>query len=300
MNTGHDLFPGFASRRVTTPTGEIFARVGGNGPPMLLLHGYPQTHVCWHKIAPELARHVTLVMPDLRGYGASHCPAGDEANITYSKRAMAAEMRSVMQALGHETFIAAGHDRGGRVAYRMALDFPDAVAACIPIDILPTAEVWARMRAETAVTSYHWAFLAQPKPMPEILIGADPAAYVRHTLASWTADRTLGCFDPRALAAYEAALAPSERIHAVCSDYRAGATVDRQLDIADRLDGRAIQCRTFILWGSDYVGKGGAKPIDIWSAWAATVGGQEVQSGHFLAEENPAMTAAAMIEFLTA
>ncbi len=293
-----DLFAGFETRRVKTASGEIFARVGGNGPPLLLMHVYPQTHLCWHKIAPALARHARLVMPDLRGYGASHCPTGDVAHATYSKRAMAAEMRQVMAALGHDTFIAAGHDRGGRVAYRLALDHADAVTACLPLDILPTAEVWARMGAEQARNSYHWAFLSQPSPMPETLINGATATYVRHTLASWTRDKTLGCFDPTALAAYERALSSPERVHAVCEDYRAGATIDRQIDEQDRLDGRSIRCPMFILWGSDYIGKGGAQPLDVWRAWADNVTGCEIRSGHFLAEENPADTAAALIAFL--
>jgi haloacetate dehalogenase len=298
MTQSIDLFPGFATRRIATPSGEIFARVGGSGPPLLLMHGYPQTHVCWHKIAPQLAEHVTLVLPDLRGYGASHCPPGDAEHLLYSKRAMAAEMREVMRGLGHERFMVGGHDRGGRVAYRLALDHPEAVTACLPIDILPTAEMWARMRAPQAIGSYHWAFLAQPSPMPETLIGADPAFYVRHTLSSWTADKTLNCFDPAALAAYETALMPRERIHAVCEDYRAGATFDRVLDEQDRAEGRLIKCPTYFLWGSDYIGKGHAAPLDVWRTWADNVEGQEISSGHFLAEENPAGTAAALIGFI--
>ena len=148
MSDLSDLYPAFASHWIDAPNGRIFARSHGKGPPLLLLHGYPQTHVCWHRIAPGLAGHSTLVIPDLRGYGASHCPAGDAGHIAYSKRAMANEMRGVMKTLGHDRFIVAGHDRGGRVAYRMAFDHPDAVSALIPIDILPTAEVWDRMTAE--------------------------------------------------------------------------------------------------------------------------------------------------------
>jgi haloacetate dehalogenase len=293
-----DLFPGFATRRIATPDGEIFARVGGSGPPMLLLHGYPQTHVCFHRIAPALARVYTLVIPDLRGYGASHAPKGDSQHVTYSKRAMATEMRGVMKSLGHDRFVVAGHDRGGRVAYRMALDHADVVHAVIPIDILPTSEVWDRLTADSAIKSYHWAFLAQPAPLPENLISSDPANYVRYTLASWTRDKTLTCFDPRARAVYEKALEAPERIHAVCEDYRAGATIDRTIDAADRADGRTIDCPALTLWGSDYIGKGAADPLAIWLTWAPRIKGSEIHSGHFLAEENPEATIAALLPFL--
>ena len=183
MSALPDLFPGFAERRIRTVSGvEIYLRSGGSGPPLLLLHGYPQTHVAWHKIAPELARHCTLVVADLRGYGASSAPPGDAEHRTYAKRAMAEDCLAVMRALGHERFMVAGHDRGGRVAYRLALDHPDAVSALIPVDILPTAEVWRRTSAESMLKSYHWAFLAQPSPMPETLIGKDPVLLCRlHT-----------------------------------------------------------------------------------------------------------------------
>ena len=293
-----DHFPGFTTRRIGEPGADIFARVGGSGPPLLLLHGYPQTHVCWHRVAPDLAQHATLVIPDLRGYGTSHCPPGDPAHETYSKRAMAAEMRGVMHALGHQTFAVAGHDRGARVAYRMALDHSEAVTACIPIDILPTAEVWARMTGDSAQTSYHWSFLAQPAPMPETLIARDPAYYVSHTLASWTRDKTLGCFDKAALAAYERALLAPERIHAVCEVYRAGATIDRRLDAADRAADRTITCPALTLWGSDYVGRGTAGVLDVWRTWAPGITGSEITSGHFLAEENPQGVLAALVPFI--
>ena len=196
MSSTPDLFPGFAAARVAGDDDcEIFLRTGGAGPPLLLLHGYPQTHVCWHRIAPDLARRFTLVIPDLRGYGASSAPEPDAAHLVYSKRAMARDMVAVMAGLGHARFAVMGHDRGARVAYRLALDTPAAVTALAPLDILPTAEVWARLTAESAIGSYHWQFLAQPAPLPETLIGGDPAYYVRHTLASWTRPRDLSPFD---------------------------------------------------------------------------------------------------------
>jgi haloacetate dehalogenase len=300
MNVIADLFPGFAERRIRTPAAEIFLRTGGTGPALLLLHGYPQTHVCWHKIAGELARHATLVIPDLRGYGASSAPPGDAEHKTYSKRAMAEDCLAVMRALGHQRFMVAGHDRGGRVAYRLALDHPEAVRALLPVDILPTAEVWRRITAERALKSYHWAFLAQPHPMPETLISRDPVYYLEHTLKSWAGPRDLSPFSAEALAHYRALLREPERVHAVCEDYRAGAGIDRQLDEADMAAGRKITCPTLVLWGSTYLGGGAVSPLDVWKAWCTHVSGCEIASGHFLAEENPKDTLAALIPFLAA
>lgn len=293
-----DLYPGFAERHIRTGGAEIFARVGGNGPPLVLLHGYPQTHVCWHRIAPELANEFTVVAMDLRGYGQSSAPTGDADHIVYSKRAMAEDVTEVMRALGHHSFVVVGHDRGARVAYRLALDHPAVVKALVPLDILPTSEVWSAMRAEGAIRSYHWAFLAQPKPMPETLIAAAHTHYLDHTLASWTRYRSLDCFSPYALSHYRTSLASPARIHAVCEDYRAGATVDRRLDEEDMAAGRRIECPTFIVWGSDYIGKGSAAPLDIWRRWCVQVHGEEITSGHFLAEENPAALLAALLPFL--
>lgn len=295
-----DLYPGFAMHRLKTSGGEIFARVGGSGPPLVALHGYPQTHVCWHKVAPELAKSHTLVVMDLKGYGASDAPEGDADHVTYSKRAMAKCVVEAMAALGHTRFIAMGHDRGARVAYRLALDVPDAVSALIILDILPTGEVFERMRWKAALTAYHWLFLAQPKPMPETLISASHQAYVDHTLSSWTQSKSLASLDPRALAHYRALMADPTRVHAVCEDYRAGASIDRSLDEADRAAGRKIAAPTLVLWGSDYVGKGAVAPMEVWRAWCTQVEGREINSGHFLAEENPADTLAAITSFLKA
>lgn len=300
MNAIADLFPGFAEHRIKTDGAEIFVRVGGAGPPLLLLHGYPQVHVCWHKIAPELARHVTLVLADLRGYGASSAPPGDAKHRTYSKRAMAEDCLQVMRHLGHERFVAGGHDRGARVAYRLALDHPQAVRALIPIDILPTAEMWRRITAERAIGGYHWAFLAQPHPLPETLIGKEPVYYLEHTLKSWAGPRDLSPFSAEALAHYRALMKDPARVHVMCEDYRAGATVDRQLDESDLAAGRKIICPTLVLWGSDYLGRGGANPLDVWRAWSTDVSGAMVKSGHFLAEENPKDTLAALLPFLAA
>lgn len=298
MTEPPDLFPGFATHRITTAAGEIFARVGGSGQPLLCLHGYPQTHVCWHRVASVLASECTVVAMDLRGYGQSSAPASDRGQTVYSKRAMAEDCIALMQALGHNRFAAMGHDRGARVAYRLALDRPEVVARLILLDILPTAEVWARMTAAAALSAYHWSFLAQPYPLPETLIAAAPGYYVEHTLGSWTKDRTLTCFAPPALAHYRRLLGVPERVHAVCEDYRAGATTDRLADEADLKVGRRIPCPTLVLWGTDYVGKATVDPLEVWGALCTCVQGEAIVSGHFLAEENPGATLAAVRPFL--
>jgi haloacetate dehalogenase len=296
-----DLYPGFAERHIETAAGiEIYLRTGGSGPPLLLLHGYPQTHAIWHKMAPELARHCTLVIPDLRGYGQSSAPMGDEAHQLYSKRDMAEDCLTLMRELGYPRFMVAGHDRGGRVAYRLALNHPQAVAALIPVDIIPTGEVWRRITATSAVKGYHWQFLAQPFPLPETLIGKAPRYYLEHTLGSWTATRTLAAFSAEAMAHYTAQMADPARVHAFCEDYRAGAGIDRTLDEADMAAGRKITCPTLLLHGQ-YLPTGPAgAPIDIWRGWCSDVSAVTVASGHFLAEENPQDTLAALVPFLTA
>jgi haloacetate dehalogenase len=296
-----DLFPGFAERRIETIDGlHIYLRTGGSGPPLLLLHGYPQTHVMWHRVAPDLARHCTLVIPDLRGYGASSAPMGDEAHETYCKRAMAEDCVVLMRELGYPRFMVAGHDRGGRVAYRLALDHPEAVAALIPVDIIPTAEVWRRLTAQAALRGYHWQFLAQPYPLPETLIGKEPLYFLEHTLRSWAGPRDLTPFSPGAMAHYHALVQDPARVHAFCEDYRAGAGIDRKLDEADLAAGRKISCPTLVLHGS-YLPTGPAgTPLDIWRGWCTDATAATVTSGHFLAEENPTDTLAALIPFLAA
>jgi haloacetate dehalogenase len=293
-----DLFPGFETHRIAGPAGTIHVRTGGSGAPLLCLHGYPQTMACWHRLAPGLATRAHVVLMDLRGYGASDAPPGDEGHVTYSKREMAKDCLAVMKALGYSRFSVMGYDRGGRVAYRLALDHPDAVDRLIVLDILPTVEVWSRLTAPAAVSAYHWSFLAQPKPMPETLISGAPLLYADHTLRGWTKGKSLEAFDPRALAAYRALLTDPARVHAVCEDYRAGWSVDRVIDEADKAAGRRIAAPTLALWGSDYVGKGAAGPLDIWRAWCNSVTGQAIDSGHFLAEENPKDTFAAVGGFL--
>ena len=285
------MFEGFEERRIATTGAEIFVRTAGSGEPLLLLHGYPQTHAMWHLVAPRLAERYTVVCPDLRGYGASSKPASDPAHLTYSKRATAQDAVEVMSALGFDRFRLAGHDRGGRVAHRLALDHPGRVERLAVLDIIPTHHVFANVDQQAATATYHWFFLIQPAPFPETLIGNDPSFFLRWSLKSWSAGRD-DFFAPEALAAYEAAFADPATIHATCEDYRAGASVDLEYDTADL--GRRVACPTLVLWGE----KG--KPHDlaaIWRAYADDVTGKALPAGHFLAEELPAETAAALAEF---
>jgi haloacetate dehalogenase len=262
---------------------------------VLLLHGYPETHACWHRIAPELARRFTVVCSDLRGYGDSGRPPSDPAHRVYAKRAMAEDQRQAMAQLGLERFAVVGHDRGGRVAYRLALDHPERVTRLAVLDMVPTLETWARMDRHTGLETYHWFFLAQPPDLPERLIGGDPDYFLAWTLRSWA-----GCpdaFDARALAEYRRAFRDPEVIRATCEDYRAGATVDVEDDAADHAH-RRIGCPVLTLWGEDERTNPGWDSVAIWRDWARDVRGQPVPSGHFLPEEAPAQTLAALEPFL--
>lgn len=296
-----DLFPGFATHRITVDGAEIFARVGGSGPPLLMLHGYPQTHVCWHKIAPVLARSFTLVLPDLRGYGESTGPAGsqdDPEHRAYSKRVMAQDFVAVMEALGHRRFGVVSHDRGARVGYRMALDHPERVARLATLDIVTTHDAWTDMTKENAIGRFHWAFLARPAPFPETMIGADPVYFLDYLLAQWTQKKDLSAFDAAALAHYRRAFAQPGMIHATCEDYRAGATFDPALDAADLKAGRRIEMPMLALWGADRKHGFVNKPLENWRPWCPHVEGAPIASGHFLAEEAPEETLAALLPFL--
>ncbi len=293
-----DLFPGFASHWIDTAEGRTFARSGGSGPALALLHGFPQTHAMWHAIAPALAERFTLVAMDLRGYGWSSAPRS-EGGALYAKRAMAADVIEVMQALGHVRFSLAGHDRGARVGYRLALDHPGRVARLALLDILPTLTMWETMDASRALQVYHWMFLAQPAPMPETLIGGQPAYWLDHTIASWTAARSLKGFDARALAHYRAFFSDPARIHATCEDYRAGATLDLAHDREARAAGLTTGCPTHVLWGTSGIPAEGASPLDAWRAtFAPDATGEAIAGGHFIAEENSAATASALLAFL--
>lgn len=280
-----ELFPGFATRDIRTSGAEIHCVVGGAGPPLLMLHGYPQTHAMWHRIAPALAREFTVVCPDLRGYGDSEKPASDASHAAYSKRAMAQDMAEVMRALGFPRFRLAGHDRGGRVAHRLCLDHPDAVECVAILDISPTRTMYAGTDKAFATAYYHWFFLIQPFDLPEKLIGADPVYYLRRKIGAWSGG--LSYFDPRALAEYTRCFANPATIHATCEDYRAAATIDLEHDEADIAAGRKVTCPLLVLWGDKGVVNRMFDPLRDWGAVAAGVRGQAVPSGHFLAEEAP-------------
>lgn len=281
------LFPGFETRRLAGDGADIHLRMGGEGPPLVLLHGYPQSHVTWHRVAPELARHFTVILPDLRGYGSSEAIAADSESHAYSKRAMARDVITVLDRLGFARFNLLGHDRGARVAYRLALDHPDRVERLGILEVVPTAEMWRHFDAGMAMKSYHWTFLAQPAPLPERMIGADPAAYLDWTLKSWTKSQSLEAFDPRALDAYRAAIADPSRIAAMCADYRAGATIDRVLDEADFAAGRKITAPLCFVWSEHGFPARTGDPLGLWRKWAREVTGQSIDAGHFAQEENP-------------
>lgn len=263
--------------------------VGGDGPPLLLLHGYPQTHVIWHKVAPLLAGGFTVVAPDLRGYGASGKPPSGDNAAAYAKRVMAQDQVEAMAALGFDRFHLAGHDRGGRVAYRLALDHPDRVIRLATLDIVPTLEQFERMGQTGGMGSFHWFFLAQPAPFPERMIGADPDYFARHMLETWCG--TPGAFTEEAMAAYLTAFRDPETIRASCDDYRAGFGIDCDIDRADRAAGRRIDCPMLALWGSRGRPHKRDSVLEIWRLWATDVRGKGLDCGHFLPEEAPEETA---------
>jgi haloacetate dehalogenase len=287
------MFDGFDTRDVATRATSIHARIGGAGPPLLLLHGYPQTHAMWHRVAPALAQRFTVVCADLRGYGDSGKPASDPEHAVYSKRASAEDMVEVMAALGFERFMLAGHDRGGRVAHRLALDHPERLERLAVLDIVPTRTVFRATDQAIATGYYHWFFLIQPYDLPERLIGADPVYYLRRKLGAWAA---LDGFAPEALAEYERCFSDPAVIHASCEDYRAAASLDLAHDEAD-LDHR-IQCPLLVLWG----GRGlMERHFDVLATWrekaAGPVTGRALDCGHFLAEERPEETGSQLLAF---
>src|ERR1700733_230458 len=295
-----DLYPGYASEWINTKAGRIFARVGGKGPPLLLLHGFSETHVMWHRVAPQLADKFTVIIADLPGYGWSDMPRSDDEHTPYTKRAMARTMVEAMEQLGHVHFGLAGHDRGGRVAYRLALDHPGRLSRLAVLDILPTYDYWEKMDRLYALNIYHWTFLAQPYPLPETLIGGAPDFFLKQKMASQTKSKNLDAIDARALEHYLAAFRDPSRVHAMCEDYRAGATADFEIDKADRDAGNKITIPMLALWGEVGIARAAATPLDTWKTWATNVSGGPVDSGHFLTEENPDVTAKALREFFAA
>ena len=293
---GAALFPGFRSQEIETSGAKIRCVVGGSGQPLLLLHGYPQTHAMWHRIAPRLAERCTIVCADLRGYGDSSKPDGGPGHINYSKRAMAVDQVELMRALGFARFRLAGHDRGARVAHRLCLDHPRAVESVAMLDISPTRIMYGRTDKAFATAYYHWFFLIQPFDLPERLIGADPVYYLRRKLAGWSSG--LQNFDSRALAEYERCFRDPATIHATCEDYRAAATIDLEHDAADA--GARIECPLLALWGTKGVVNRLFDPVADWKSVARDVRGKALPSGHFLAEEAPDETLAEFTAFFFA
>jgi haloacetate dehalogenase len=289
------LFPGFDVRDVEGAGARIRCVVGGSGPPLLMLHGYPQTHAMWHKVAPALAEHYTVVCADLRGYGDSSKPPGAPPHEAYSKRTMAADMVAAMRALGHSRFRLVGHDRGARVAHRLCLDYPDAVERVALLDISPTRIMFERTDQAFATAYYHWFFLAQPHDLPERLIGADPAYYLAIKMKRWSAGET-AFFDPRAWAEYERCFSDPATIHASCEDYRAAASIDLAHDRADPAE--RVRCPVLVLWGAKGVVNRLFDPINDWRSVADDVRGQVMPTGHYIAEEAPAETLAQLQAFL--
>lgn len=290
------LFEGFAHEVRRANGIDINVRHGGEGPPLLLLHGFPQTHVIWHKVAPRLAERYTLVMPDLRGYGDSDKPASSTDHAPYSKRSMALDAAELMHSFGFKHFFVCGHDRGGRVAHRLALDHAQSVARLMVLDISPTLAMYERTTTDFATLYYHWFFLIQPEPLPETLIASNPIFYLRNKLGGWGSAGT-ALFDPSALAEYQRCFTP-EAIHAMCEDYRAAASIDLQHDRADAQANRLVECPVRVLWGERGVVNKLFKPMADWQGCARhPVTGRTTPTGHYIPEEAPDLLSAQMHAF---
>jgi haloacetate dehalogenase len=289
------FFPGFSASEIVIDGATIHALRGGSGPPLLLLHGHPQTHVCWHKIAGRLAEHFTVVLTDLRGYGDSSKPPGGERHVNYSPRAMARDQLEVMRRLGFERFAVAGHDRGARVAHRMALDAPEAIARLAVLDIAPTLTMYARTDMAFAVRYVWWFFQIQPYPIPEHLIGLDPEFYLREHLGRQS--KTPGAVTDAAMAEYLRCYCNPATIHAACEDYRAAAGIGLELDAADADAGHTIAAPLLALWGAKGVVGGLYDVLATWRERAQDVRGHALDCGHLLPEEAPEATYDALLAF---
>lgn len=284
---------GLAESRLAAGAGQYHVAHGGSGPPVLLLHGFPQTHFCWHAIAPRLASTFTVVAPDLRGYGASTAPAGGPNGEGYTKREMAAELIELMAGLGHDRFAVVGHDRGARVAYRMALDHPTWVTRVAVVNIVPTLEQFERMSLGPSLGYWPWFLLAQPAPFPERLLAAAPEAFLSHIFATWASDPS--AISELARAAYLAALTP-DTIAAMCADYRASFHADRRHDAADRAAGQRISAPLLVAVGEDEKHLEDAPTV--WTRWAEDIAAVRLPGGHFTPEESPDELRAALVDFL--
>jgi haloacetate dehalogenase len=288
------VIDGFAYRTVAVGPTSYRPGMAGSGPAVLLLHGFPQTHYCWHRVAPALTGGSTVVVCDLKGYGESRSAPGGLEGEGYSKREMAAELVELMARLGFERFAVVGHDRGGRVAYRMALDHPAAVERLGVLNIVPTVDQFERMAEEVSLDYYPWFFMAQPPPFSERLVAASAEFFLRHTLSSWAA--TPGAISEQATERYLRAFTP-EAIAAICAEFRAAFHIDRPMDAEDRGAGRRIGCPVLVHWGAEE-GSMSDGPLPVWRRWAETVEGAPLPSGHFIPEEAPDELAASLERFL--
>ena len=294
------MLEGFQDHDVEVDGTRVHARVAGEGPPLLLLHGYPQTHVMWHRVAPGLAERHTVVLADLRGYGDSARPASTADHASYSKRAMAADQVGLMRDLGFGTFALVGHDRGARVAHRLCLDHPQAVSRVALLDIVPTRHVFAHVDRALAQAYEHWFFLSQEPDLPERLIGADPGYYLRHKLAQWSSGAGVTDFASEAIDEYVRCFRDPEVIRASCEDYRAAASIDLEHDARDAASGRRVECPALVLWGADgFVGRA-YDVLAVWRGYATEVRGHALAGGHFLPEEEPDTLLAELRDFLDA
>lgn len=292
-------FDDFEPRRFKVNGVEIHARVGGpaEAPPLLMLHGFPQTHAIWHRVVRALHGRFRFVLPDLRGYGDSAKPAGEPDHANYSKRAMAQDLAELMTQLGIERFGLVGHDRGGRVAHRLALDFAARVTRLCLIDIAPTLDMYAATDMRFASLYYHWFHLIQPAPLPERMIGGDPKFYLHWALGGWGSKGT-AYIEPDAMAEYERCFCTPAAIHGACEDYRASAGIDLDHDRASRAAGARIGCDTLVLWGERGVVHQLFEPLALWRAQcAAQVSGEVLPAGHFIPEELPVRTAEHLLRF---
>jgi haloacetate dehalogenase len=295
--TTDSLFPGFRSQTIDVAPGVgIHTVTGGSGSPLLLLHGHPQTHAIWHKVAPELARHFTVVACDLRGYGDSSKPPGTEDHGNYSKRTMANDVLAVMRELGFSRFKVLAHDRGARVAHRLAADHPDAVQRMVLLDVAPTLAMYEQTTEAFARAYWHWFFLIQPAPLPERLIEAGPRAYITDVMGRRSAG--LAPFDPRALAEYQRCMALPGTAHGLCEDYRASAGIDLEHDRSDREAGRRLSTPLLVLWGQHGVVERCFAPLDDWRKVADDVSGEALPCGHYIPEEAPEALLARVLPFL--
>jgi haloacetate dehalogenase len=291
-----EYFAGFESQWIETPAGRFFARTKGpaDAEALVLLHGFPQTHASWHKVAPALADNHFVVCLDLKGYGRSVVAAGDAQHLNYAKRTMGEEVIAVMAALGYPRFAVAGHDRGALIGYRMALDHPQVISRLAVLDNLPVSHIWQLMEDNPSVTP-HWRTLALPANAPERRMDS---AYFRQMLRVHTADGTLDCFSAQAMQDFELNWKDPQRVHAFCEDYRAGAFQDPEADRVDLQDGRTVQCPTLILWGKVFLGEMSQSPLTVWqTTFAPQATGVEVPGGHFNTEESPVETLAALRSF---